>query len=536
MAVSSDARELGLQRWVHYATNPRAFVYDLFRDNAGRPVELEDYQAEILEAVARGADTTVRSGHGVGKTTTDAFAVFHFLLTRPFSKVPTTAPTFRQVKDILWAEIGKWYQGFRLKGHLNLQSTKLEMIGREAEWFAIGVASNKPANVEGFHAPHILFVVDEAKGVQKGIFDSIDGALTTGGQRLYTSTPGSRAGQFYESHYGRISQFFHRIHINGERSRRVSAVWRDQKALEWGIDSPIYQAKVLGEFPNEGDDILIRLDYILSAEAAALEEKCASCGKWEPCRCGAPNVPALEHGPQIVLGLDVARFGMDKTALALGSSRRMDWIRTWEKTDLVTTTTRAVAYMTGPDAVRGADGQPRIVSIGVDDTGLGGGVTDMLAKIHQVPHMPIIFGGKSELDTPDKQEHFRNNKAFLAWKYRKALEENHLARERGELGTYALPNDDILKGQLSNLRLRHTNKNQIQILDPDDPTIPLADLPKGVRVSPDRAHAAIIMHHVATSHAGRSGGMFKPPDPLPRADAGRRRLSNYVFGRGRGGR
>jgi hypothetical protein len=34
--------------------NPRAFVHDLFRTNDGNPVELEDYQVEIMESIAHG--------------------------------------------------------------------------------------------------------------------------------------------------------------------------------------------------------------------------------------------------------------------------------------------------------------------------------------------------------------------------------------------------------------------------------------------------------------------------------------------------
>lgn len=528
--LTGHARDAGLHRWASYATNPRAFVYDLFRDNYGKPVELEDYQAEIMASVANGHDTTVRSGHGVGKTTTDAFAIYHFLLTRPFSKVPTTAPTYRQVKDILWAEIGKWYQNFRLKAFLNLQTTKLEIIGREAEWFAVGVSSNKPENIEGFHAPHILFVVDEAKGVHKPIFDSIDGALTTGGQRLYSSTPGSRVGQFYESHHGRIAQFFTRLHIRGDQSRRVSHKWIAQKRIEWGEDSPIFQAKVLGEFPNEGDDILIRLDYLLAAEAAFAELWCDACGKryGEACTHDPAGMsPALTHGAHEVLGLDVARFGMDKSALSYGSSKLIEWVKTRAKSDLVSTTEWAVSHMKGPDAI------PGIVSIGVDDTGLGGGVTDMLARIHRVANLPVIFGGTSELDTDDRKEHFRNNKAWLAWKFRKALEENASARARGEVGTFGICNDDVLKGQLSNLRTRYANKGQLQLIDPDDPTIPASELPKGVRVSPDRAHAALICYHTATSSAGRAVGQMKPPDGRKPSHADKRRLSRYIFGGGR---
>jgi phage terminase large subunit len=523
--LTADARAYGVDRWRSYHGNPRAFVHDLFRGNDGRPVELEDYQVAILEGLSRGEDVTVRSGHGVGKTTTDAFAVYYFLLTRPFSKIPTTAPTFRQVKDILWAEIRKWYQHFRLKEHLTLQSTRMGVRGRESEWFALGVASNKPEHIEGFHAPHVLFIVDEAKGVQKAIYDSIDGALTTGGQRLYTSTPGSRVGQFYESHYGRIAKFFHQIHVNGETSARVSRAWREQKVEEWGRDSPIYQAKVLGEFPTEGDDILIRLDYILAAEDAFDEEQCARCGKLEACGCDAPSVPAVPHAAVTAFGLDVARFGMDATALAYGSSARLEYVRTWTKRDLVYTASEAAAAFQRTPGAR---------SVGVDDTGLGGGVTDMLTKIYLVPNMPVIFGSTSALTTAEKKEHFRNNKALFAWEYRKALEANYNARQRGLAGTYAICRDDKLKGQLSNLRIRHTNKGQLQVVDPDDPTVPVGELPKGVRSSPDRAHAAIIQYHTVTSSAGVGAGRMVAPGPKRRFPE-RQRIAAYIHGRGRPG-
>jgi phage terminase large subunit len=529
--LTGAARQLGIEKFAYYRWNPRAFAHDMFRTTDGKPLELQDYQAEILEAVAHGKDVTVRSGHGVGKSTTDAIATFHFLCTRPYSLVGTTAPTFRQVKEILWGEIASLFQRFRLRDHFELQKTRLSVRGA-AKWGALGFASNKPENVEGLHAPHVLAIVDEAKGVQKAIYDALDGALTTGGQRLYTSTPGSRVGQFYESHFGRIARYFHQVHINAAAVSApwINRKWQEQKAEEWGLDSPIYQSKVLGEFPNEGDDILIRLDYILAAEASELEEKCSKCGKLEECGCDAPSVPAIADGPHEVLGCDVARYGMDETALARGNSRRIKYVRTWQKRDLVFTSEEiAAAYK----ASRLADETHPIESCGVDDTGLGGGVTDMLAKIYQVPNQPIIFGARTLLvGDPNRDEHFHNNKAFLGHKFKQVLEENFRERATGGVGTFCLPKDDKLKGQLSNLRVRHTNKGKLQIIDPDDPTIPIVELPKGVRVSPDKAHAAIICYHTATSSAGLAVGKFTPPDRTPPRHEDKRRVSRFIFGPG----
>ena len=52
--------------------------------------------------------TSVRSGHGIGKSAVESWAVIWFLSTRPFPKIPCTAPTQHQLWDILWAEVAKW--------------------------------------------------------------------------------------------------------------------------------------------------------------------------------------------------------------------------------------------------------------------------------------------------------------------------------------------------------------------------------------------------------------------------------------------
>src|SRR4051794_20665753 len=62
-------------------------------------------QREIFESVRDNQRTAVRSAHGVGKTATAARAVLWFLAAYPYSRVITTAPTFSQVKELLWREI-----------------------------------------------------------------------------------------------------------------------------------------------------------------------------------------------------------------------------------------------------------------------------------------------------------------------------------------------------------------------------------------------------------------------------------------------
>src|SRR5688572_17954582 len=62
-------------------------------------------QEAILEALRDHSRVTVCSAHGVGKTWVAAAATLWFLYTREPAIVLTTAPTHRQVKEILWREI-----------------------------------------------------------------------------------------------------------------------------------------------------------------------------------------------------------------------------------------------------------------------------------------------------------------------------------------------------------------------------------------------------------------------------------------------
>ena len=148
-----------VQGFAFYFDHPVAFVEDFLK---AKP---EPYQADILEAIAEYPSVAVRSGHGPGKTATGA-----------------------------WAEIHRWVRGSALENSFTLSQTRMAVRGYEEEWFSAG----RPENLKGFHAPYLLYIIDEAKGVSDGIFDAIQGALTEEARLLLLSTPGSRHGYFYK--------------------------------------------------------------------------------------------------------------------------------------------------------------------------------------------------------------------------------------------------------------------------------------------------------------------------------------------------
>jgi phage terminase large subunit len=512
-ADKDSATSAGVELLNSWADNPGAAAFDCFSDpsTASGRLELQPHQIDVMRRVFEGADVTWRAGHGVGKTTTLAVLVILYLILKPFSKVPTTAPTWHQVRNVLWTEIAKWYERFRFKSFFTLDKTKLSMNYRPAEWFAIGIASNRQENIEGFHAARLLYVVEEAKGVRDQIYDGIDGACTEGGQRIYASTPGSRFGKFYQSHHGRISSLFSVVHTNGETAPRVSKKWVDLKKLEWGTESPIYIAKVRGEFPQEGDDVLYPLDFIDEAVAAFLEVDDA-------------GEPVVKHATHYAIGCDVARFGFNKTVAIGGSKNRLDRLTSWERKPTTETTARLIALK------REIETNGRSVDVvAIDDSGLGGGVTDQLREAGYTVDA-VLFGGSP---TDDGREFFANKKAEMAWELRKALDANRAARLEGKSGTFGLLPDERLQGQLAALRRRYGGKGVLSIVDPDDPSIPASELAPGMKVSPDHAHAAILAYYGATTASTLGVGAVIHPDPVEKQRL-QRRLSSYIMGGGRG--
>ena len=88
---------------LRYKDDPVLFVREVLG------AEPYDYQAEFLEAIARGErKMSVRSGHGTGKSTSASWAMLWFVLLRFPNKVVVTAPTSSQLFDALFAELKRW--------------------------------------------------------------------------------------------------------------------------------------------------------------------------------------------------------------------------------------------------------------------------------------------------------------------------------------------------------------------------------------------------------------------------------------------
>jgi hypothetical protein len=81
-----------------------------------------------------------------------------------------------------------------------------------AKWFAMGLSTNDPSRFQGFHAPYILVVVDEACGVGAEIFEAI-AAITVSDNAhvLLIGNPTDPNTEFYKAFQ---SPAYNKIHIS----------------------------------------------------------------------------------------------------------------------------------------------------------------------------------------------------------------------------------------------------------------------------------------------------------------------------------
>ena len=149
---------------------PVWFIENILKHN------LSDKQQEIVNSVRDHYETAVRSCHGSGKTFTAADIVHWWLLSYDDAVVVTTAPTDRQVKEILWRDIRNGAAG---KGLYPKDAVLDKQINLGDKWYAIGFATDRQDMMQGFHSPHLLIIIDEASGVTDQIYEAIDGLQPT---------------------------------------------------------------------------------------------------------------------------------------------------------------------------------------------------------------------------------------------------------------------------------------------------------------------------------------------------------------------
>ena len=437
-----------------------------------RGLKLEPYQSEVFHGLSSQAPIvrlTYRGTRGSGKTFLDSSIFWWFVDTSEHVAMDwfvfTTAPVFSQLSDTLWPAI------HNLNNDLGLGYELLDMKFKGVHGLATSKTSRpgRASNIEGPHADRILVIIDEAKGIDPNVLDSVQGFLSqadtvdeTGRRRqdyiVMSSAPGFKRGVFFDAHT--TSKLWAKYHFTLNdclTAGRVSQSWVNDMAAEYGEGSVIYRRDVLGEFcDDDGNQFL---------PASSMEK---SIARYHELQTDPAAWETITQGP-LIIGIDPASVGGDETAVAFyNPDYKIMWNQTTEKTtdDLVELGTKYATRW--PDA-----------EIIVDSDGLGEGVYHA-ARSHN--RAGTVHGFKANYSTDSTSRtgsRFRNVKT-QAWNQLKEM-----LTPRGDEPVLALPPDNMLWDEIQSQQIRsHTN----DVLQAGTKTEQKAVLNR----SPDRADSLIM--------------------------------------------
>ncbi|MCI0828737.1 MAG: hypothetical protein J4N67_01255 [Chloroflexi bacterium] len=423
-------------------------------------VELWAKQREVLSALVQHRRVAVKSGNGLGKGFCAAVALLWFIHAHKDAAIAlSTAPTFRQVRHVLWRQVRRLYRpNAQLLGGKMLD-TRWEISD---ERYAMGLSAENADQFQGFHSPNMLIVVDEAEGVSDEIYEAIEAVMTTADPLLLlignpTTVTGAFRRAFYEER-----QLYHNITISALDSPNVqagktvvpgltSARWVEERRETWGEDNPIYRARVLGEFPDQAEDTLIGLSDV---EAAAQRWKAEKEGV-----AGETEGETIDIPGEVVLAVDVARFGSDRSVILRRQGSRVLEIRTFRDMDTM--------QLAGWVAAAIRETSPERVC--VDEIGVGAGVVDRLKEQgHPVKGINVARRARQE-------RLFANVRAEGYWRL----------KELFATGEISIPDDHQLMGELA--ALRYSFDSQGRVLMESKEAMRQRGLP-----SPDKADALML--------------------------------------------
>ena len=406
----------------------------------------QKWQAEALMAVATHDRVAIKSGHGVGKTACLSWIVLWWLLTHYPCKAAVTANTAHQLSDVLWTEIDKWArrlpQGF--KDLLEFKTDKISLKGA-TDSFAVARTSRRenPEALQGFHSENMLFVCEEASGIPDVVFQVGEGSMSTAGAKtIMAGNPTRSDGFFYEAFHGQRDQWYC-MTVSCEDGEYVSEDFLDNMAAKYGRESNVYRVRVLGEFPTQSDDVLLPLHLVEESLKREVE--------------ASPTTP-------VVWGLDVARFGSDRSALAKRQGQVLiEPVKSWQNKDLmelagiILTEYEATTYRLKPEAIY------------IDAIGIGAGLADRLRELD----LPAVAVSVSE--TASLRDRFSRLRDELFWN----------AREWFEARDCHMPDDQTLISELTAIRYKYLSNGKLKIESKDE-------MKRRGQRSPDLADAFVL--------------------------------------------
>lgn len=484
----------------HYGTThllyhdaPVEFVQHVLGEHVTRQ------QTEVLRAVAEHRRTSVPSAHDLGKSFIAARVVAWWVACRPLgeAQVVSTAPTFNQVKAVLWRELARAHARGNLPGRLNLTEWYVTTPEGVDERVAVGrkPADTNPGALQGLHERYVLVLIDEADEVHPNIWQGTDTIVTNEQARVlaignpvnagsemekvsqhpeqlpdatnYTSTLGWRVVRLDGFDSPNFTDEPVPDHV---RPLLLSRQWVEDYALRYGSTSAAYLSRVRARWPEQRADTVVPYAWV--------RDRCRHMTEpTDDTPTGLVPQPAADLWSDdelipVELGVDVGAGG-DRTVVVARRGRRCLGVVAEVQSREPNDTTDAVVQVA-------TELQP--TSIKVDTIGWGWGIYGQLQRYAEegkvLPHwlrMVPVNVAQRALDPV----RFRNLRSQIWW---------DVGRELTEHGVWDLSELDREHAlELSEPRYALSASGQVQVE-------PKADTRERLGRSPDVADALLLCY------------------------------------------
>ena len=473
-----------IKKMVEWRSDWNMFVRDVLK------AKLDKEQQAIIESVQFNPMTTVASGTARGKDFVAACASLCFMYLTPRwengkmvknTKIAMTAPTDRQVRNIMVPEIRRLYKS---AGVLPGRLVSYDIRTNYEEWFLTGfkAGDDNQEAWSGFHAANVMFVVTEASGMSETTFNAIEGNLQGNSRLLLVFNPNTTTGYAADS---MKSSRFHKFRLNSLNAENVLAkkeVIPGQVNYEWVKDkvetwctpiqlldfnegdgdfafegkiyrpNDLFRVKVLGMFPKVSEDTLIPYEWIEIAN-----------NRWKELQS-----EGFKPEKSSILGIDVAGMGRDSSVICKRHDNYVSEFRVHQSGG------RAdhmhVAGMVDYDLRI-----PKTVAY-IDTIGEGAGVFSRLRErgFANVYSCKFSESASNRKDITG-QYSFANMRAYCYWALRDWLNPKNNVSP-------ALPPEDKLTEELTNIKWRFQSNGSV-VIEPKE------DIKKRIKRSPDLSDA-----------------------------------------------
>jgi len=411
-------------------------------------VKLTEQQRELVTlADDQKARVAVSSCTGSGKTAVLSMLTLLYLMVLPDCRILVTSPSFQQLNRVFHSEMKKWFRRmppqFQEMYDVTRETVRYTNSEKYEQFASLVTASveNKEA-LQGGHSENYVIFADEASGISEEAFDILLATLSTGlgGRFIQVSNPVRSSGRFYQIFQDDLGRW-NKLYFSAFDSPNVNKEWIEDMEETYGTDSDLYRMRVLGQFPRVGISQYIGSDLIEMAVRNNLEL-------------------IHYHNYPKVMGVDVARFGDDKTVFVVRQGPKLLDIRSFKGLDTMEVASRIAEH----NAIFKCE------AIFIDAIGIGAGTMDRCKELG-LPVVEVIVSTKSS------QPNIYCNLRSQLWGEMKAWLQNG-----ADLPVSCRDKETNLAEQLTSMEYFYNNKMQLQLLSKKD-------LKKSGHESPDIADA-----------------------------------------------